>query len=145
MRKSVVVAALAFAALSGIASARADDAPPPWAWGFTTPPAPGTPPAVPAPAAALDNSTLLSLPGSKLSFTRAQIANPFGPADWFPDDHPTMPDVVAHGRALIGFKKGKTYDWPLTHLADAFNEVTPRSFFGLMIAAAKYGGSPTRR
>ena len=50
------------------------------------------------PAAALDNSTLLSLPGSKLSFTRAQIANPFGPADWFPDDHPTMPDVVAHGR-----------------------------------------------
>ena len=81
-----------------IASARADDAPPPWAWGFTTPPPPGTPPAVPTPAAALDNSTLLSLPGSKLSFTRAQIANPFGPADWFPDDHPTMPDVVAHGR-----------------------------------------------
>ncbi len=42
-----------------------------------------------------------------------------------------------------GFKKGKTYDWPLTHLADAFSEVTPRSFLGLMIAAAKYGTSPT--
>ena len=97
MRKSVVAAALAVAALSGIASARADDAPPPWAWGFTTPP-PGTLQAVPAPATGLDNSTLLSLPASKLSFTRAQIANPFGPADWFPDDHPTMPDVVAHGR-----------------------------------------------
>jgi hypothetical protein len=41
-----------------------------------------------------------------------------------------------------GYKKGKTYVWPLTHLADAFNEVTPRSFLGLMIAAAKYGGLP---
>ncbi len=40
-----------------------------------------------------------------------------------------------------GYKKGKTYDWPIRHLADAFNEVTPRSFVGLMIAAAKYGRS----
>lgn len=35
-----------------------------------------------------------------------------------------------------GYKKGKTYDWPLAHLADAFKEVTPRSFLGLMIGAA---------
>lgn len=39
-----------------------------------------------------------------------------------------------------GHKKGKTYDWPIKHLADAFEEVTPRSFLGLMIAASKYGG-----
>jgi hypothetical protein len=44
-----------------------------------------------------------------------------------------------------GFKKGRTYDWPLTHLADAFDEVTPRSFLGLMIAAAKHGVTPTDR
>jgi hypothetical protein len=44
-----------------------------------------------------------------------------------------------------GYKKGKTYDWPLTHLADAFNEVTPRSFLGLMIAAAKHGPAPSGR
>jgi hypothetical protein len=37
-----------------------------------------------------------------------------------------------------GYKKGKTYDWPVTHVADAFEEVTPRSFLGLMIAAAKF-------
>jgi hypothetical protein len=37
-----------------------------------------------------------------------------------------------------GYKKGKTYDWPIAHVADAFKEVTPRSFLGLMIAAAKY-------
>jgi cytochrome c553 len=38
------------------------------------------------------------VPGSTLEFTRAQIANGFGPADWFPGDHPTMPDIVAHGK-----------------------------------------------
>lgn len=44
-----------------------------------------------------------------------------------------------------GYKKGKTYDWPLTHLADSFREVTPRSFLGLMIGAAKHGASPSDR
>jgi hypothetical protein len=45
----------------------------------------------------------------------------------------------------FGFKKGNTYLWPLAHLADAFNEVTPRSFLGLVIAAAKYGPAPADR
>ncbi|WP_437751325.1 hypothetical protein [Sorangium sp. So ce1389] len=44
-----------------------------------------------------------------------------------------------------GYKKGKTYDWPLKHLGDAFNEVTPRSFLGLMIAAANHGPAPSAR
>lgn len=44
-----------------------------------------------------------------------------------------------------GYKKGKTYDWPVTHLADAFDEVTPRSFLSLMIAAAKFGTAPPER
>lgn len=43
---------------------------------------------------------------------------------------------------IYGYKKGKTYDWPLTHLADAFNEVTPRSFLELMRSAASYGSVP---
>ncbi|WP_437562827.1 hypothetical protein [Sorangium sp. So ce542] len=44
-----------------------------------------------------------------------------------------------------GYKKGKTYDWPLKHLGDAFEEVTPRSFLGLMIAAANHGVAPPGR
>ncbi|QOY95302.1 hypothetical protein IM543_05400 [Massilia sp. UMI-21] len=44
-----------------------------------------------------------------------------------------------------GYKKGKTYDWPVVHLADAFDEVTPRSFLGLMISAAKFGPAPDDR
>lgn len=35
-------------------------------------------------------------------------------------------------------KKGKTYDWPLRHLSDGHNEVTPRSFLALMINAAMH-------
>jgi cytochrome c553 len=42
--------------------------------------------------------TLYTIPGSKFSFPRAQIANRYGPADWFPEDHPEMPEIVARGR-----------------------------------------------
>jgi cytochrome c553 len=38
------------------------------------------------------------LPGSKASYTRAQIADIFVVPDWYPDAHPPMPDIVAHGR-----------------------------------------------
>jgi len=95
----------------------AADAPPPWAYGFATPAPPaGTPapaPAAPAPAAPVD-TTLKHLPGSSLAFTLTQIRDPFGPADWYPGDHPSMPDVVAHGRrpdvracALCHYPNGK--------------------------------------
>jgi cytochrome c553 len=80
-------------------AARAEDGPPPWAYGFTTPVAPGTPQAPPNPAQAQDDVAQHTIPGSKLSFTRAQIANRYGPADWFPEDHPAMPEIVARGRA----------------------------------------------
>src|SRR6516162_7995290 len=99
MKKLFVVSALAFTAVAGAATVvQGEDAPPPWAYGFATPVPPGTPPAAPNPAQALDNTTLHTLPGSKVSFTRAQIANRYGPADWFPEDHPIMPDIVARGR-----------------------------------------------
>nr|TFG55512.1 MAG: c-type cytochrome [Hyphomicrobiales bacterium] len=44
-----------------------------------------------------DDGTLHSVEGSKLSLTQTEIGNGFGPADWFPDEHPPMPGVVAHG------------------------------------------------
>jgi hypothetical protein len=34
-------------------------------------------------------------------------------------------------------KKGRTYDWPINHLADGHGEVTPRSFLTLMVSAAR--------
>ncbi len=64
-------------------------------WAYAIPPAPpaGTPP----PAAPTDTSPK-QVPGSTLTFTRQQISDGFGPADWFPSDHPAMPDIVAHGK-----------------------------------------------
>lgn len=50
---------------------------------------------------------------------------------------------MAEGRH--GHKKGRTYEWPLRHLGDAWQEVTPRSFLGLMIAAAQFGSAPPDR
>jgi cytochrome c553 len=88
------------ASLAVVAIARAEDGPPPWAYGYLSPPPPDAKPAQPRPPAAqnLDSTTLLSVPGSKLQFTRAQVANRYGPADWFPEDHGPMPDIVAHGK-----------------------------------------------
>jgi cytochrome c553 len=93
-------AATLFAATIALAvtTAFAADVPPPWAYGFTTPVAPGTPQAPPNPAQVLDAVKQYTVPDSKLSFARAQIANRYGPADWFPEDHPAMPEIVARGR-----------------------------------------------
>ena len=41
-------------------------------------------------------------------------------------------------------KKGRTYDWPINHLADGHGEVTPRSFLSLLIAAARNSVSNTQ-
>ena len=105
MRKFVVLTlALAFVIAAGVLAAQQQSStavPPPWAYGFATPPGPAAaPPAAPAPAAAppAPDPTLHKLPGSTLSFTLAQIRDGFGPADWFPSDHPQMPEVVAHGK-----------------------------------------------
>jgi len=97
--KNLLLAATAFgfAMMTGIASA-ADGPPPAWAYGFAAPPPPdATAPAV-NPPGQLDNTAKLFIPGSRMSFTRAQVANRFGPADWFPEDHPPMPHVVSNGR-----------------------------------------------
>lgn len=78
----------------------ATDIPPPWAYGFKEPPPSGTaqvPPGKAGPPS--PNPEKLSLPGTDRTFTRAEITNPFGTVDWYPGDHPAMPDIVAHGKA----------------------------------------------
>jgi cytochrome c553 len=54
-----------------------------------------------------DDGVLKQAPGSAKRYTQAQIDDPMHPPDWFPDEHPPMPQVVAHGngttvRACIG-------------------------------------------
>jgi cytochrome c553 len=102
MKHSIMAAAALMAGVAmGALAAQAADVPPPWAYGFASPP-PASPPPAPAaapnPAPPPDNTVQHTLPGSKASFTRAQAGNRYGPGDWFPEDHPEMPDIVAHGR-----------------------------------------------
>ena len=54
------------------------------------------PPAGPRPP---PDTSLKHIPDSTQAFTIAQIRDYFNVGDWFPGDHPPMPDVVVHGRA----------------------------------------------
>jgi cytochrome c553 len=38
------------------------------------------------------------LPGSKATYTKAEIGNIWVVPDWYPDAHPAMPEIVSHGR-----------------------------------------------
>ena len=100
MRYAVWLGVVGFA--TALISAANDGPPPPWAYGF--PAAPSATPSARAPAPAATAAapapdvTPRTVPGSAGSFTLAQIRDGFGPADWFPGDHPAMPEIVAHGK-----------------------------------------------
>jgi cytochrome c553 len=54
-----------------------------------------------------DDRKPLHVPGSIRAYTRDEIDSKMDAPDWFPDEHPSMPDIVAHGngttvRACIG-------------------------------------------
>src|SRR5437763_1112877 len=91
MRKLLIVAATCVAT-AGLLRAAGD--PPAWAYAIPSPPPAGT--AAGAPPA--PDTSPKQLAGSTLTFTRQQISDGFGPADWFPGDHPPIPDIVAHGK-----------------------------------------------
>jgi cytochrome c553 len=93
----IVVAAILAAALSPSAASAAER--PDWAF----PPSSQTV-VIAAPA---DEGEPLHVPGSSRAYTHAEIDSKMDAPDWFPDEHPPMPDIVAHGngttvRACIG-------------------------------------------
>ena len=70
------------------AAALAAEAPPEWAY-------PAIPPGYQAPA---ESAQPIRLPGSDKSYTAKEIGDAFNPPDWNPNEHPPMPDIVAHGK-----------------------------------------------
>ena len=93
----------------------AQSAVPPWPYGYFAPatPAESAPPCVDPqravscarPAAAVpDDGILRKLPGTDRTFTRNQAYFDYGPADWYPADHPPMPPIVANGREKEGVR-----------------------------------------
>lgn len=45
-----------------------------------------------------DPNEVMHIPGSAQAYTRAQTEDMFVAPDWWPQDHPLMPQIVAHGR-----------------------------------------------
>jgi len=88
MRKFGIILSLSVLAL-GSAGWAAEEGVPSWAY--------PVPQAMPAPSKP-DDTVRKSVPGSKAHFTEAGVNDRFNPPDWFPKEHPAMPEVVAHGR-----------------------------------------------
>jgi cytochrome c553 len=72
------------------------------AWAYGVPPADAAPPAQTPGGGAnpprTPDTSLKRIPGSPQAFTLAHIRDYWDVGDWFPDDHPPMPNVVVHGR-----------------------------------------------
>ena len=113
----VIIAVAIFPAIAA-------DGPVPWAYAIPPAPPSGTPPA----AQAAPDTSAKHLPGNSLEFTRAQISDRFGPADWYPSDHPSMPDVVAHG------KKPDVYACGLCHYPNGKGRQENAGVAGLPVA-----------
>ena len=88
---------------------------PDWAYGYLAPLAPTDRVAPPCPAGAKgfpdcayvgapvpEDGVKRTLPDTPLTFTRAEVFFDYGPADWYPGDHPPMPDIVAKGKQAEG-------------------------------------------
>ena len=93
MRTVVAAGMFGLVVLAASGLLRAAATIPDWAYAIPQAPPAGSPP----PAAPVDTSSK-QVPGSTLTFTRQQISDGFGPADWFPGDHPAMPEMVARGK-----------------------------------------------
>ena len=92
--ETVLAVIFVFFLLAGAAVGQSG--PPPWAYGFTE--SNGPLPKSGSESLPMEDTTPRHLAGSKFSFTLAQIWDVFAPADWYPEDHPQMPDIVAQGR-----------------------------------------------
>ena len=115
MRKFVGVLSLGLAAAIGAGSPalaqgpaataqNGSDSVPYWAYGVPPPapePAPGAAPSGAGRAGGArppQDMAPKHIPDSTEAFTIPQLRDFFNVADWFPGDHPPMPDVVVHGR-----------------------------------------------
>lgn len=81
-----------------------------WAYGFDAPPKPDDKliPVAPTGRILLPNQSseeqtkLRRIDGSDAEYSLLDIRDGQNVVDWFPGDHPRMPDVVAHGPARLG-------------------------------------------
>ena len=120
MRRILTTAILACTTLTSASLLNAQQAEGPnpeapwWAYGFQWAPKPGEEArecGVPTPISCFNPRSIpqledvpRSLPGAPKQFSRKQASEWFGPADWYPSDHPQMPDIVAKGAEHKGVR-----------------------------------------
>ena len=107
--------------------------PPQWAYGFKTPlgsPESEEPPSTPTDKVMQDwdHGQEIRLSGSTVSSTLAQMRKQ-GPVDWYPDDHPKMPEIVARGRKGIQACQSCHYSTGKGDPANASIQELPYSYF----------------
>lgn len=69
-------------------------------------------------------------PGSRKSYTRTQLQDAFTPPDWYPQEHPPMPAIVAHGSRPQG-QGPPLLPCALCHLPNGAGHVESASLAGL--------------
>jgi cytochrome c553 len=85
-RITALVLASASAVAIGVPGTRAEGPP---TWAFPVNP-PGLQPSK-------DDGRMHAQPGSTAKFSFGQVRDFFNPPDWYPEEHPAMPPLVAHG------------------------------------------------
>ena len=53
----------------------------------------------------MEQTKLMHLPGTSAAYSRVDVRDGQNVIDWFPNEHPPMPDVIAHGPAALGKNK----------------------------------------
>jgi cytochrome c553 len=97
---SLAVMGLLIAAAIAVPPAHAQqnkEAAHPLAWAYAVPVGPPAPP--PPPPTAEQDAAIISAPGSSVTYTGKQVRDSSNVLDWFPNDHPPMPTIVAHRRS----------------------------------------------
>jgi cytochrome c553 len=77
---------------------------------------------------AVDDGIPKQLPGSNAKFTITQLRDLFAANDWYPGDHPSMPEVVARGR------KPNVYACGMCHMPNGQGRPENASLAGLPAA-----------
>lgn len=120
----LVIVWLGFSASAALAAERPE-------WAFFVPGAKTQPPN----SAVLpdDNGVQWRPPGSHRSYTPRQVQDPLNPPDWYPAEHPPMPQIVAHG-SRTGTGGAPLLPCALCHLPNGSGHVESASLAGLSAA-----------
>ena len=84
-----------------------------WAYGFDRPPLPGEKALPQNPPSRnlrpdedpVEQTKLMHLSGTSAAYSRVDVRDGQNVIDWFPNEHPPMPNVIAHGPAALGQNK----------------------------------------